>query len=328
MAMNEVSENIYLNPLMPVTVIAPLFGVVFILLVVMMIVRGQSKKHVVFTGLRVFLLLALAFIINLRPMHAGDEAGIETRNLDVLFVVDTTISMWAQDYNGTAERMDGVMQDCQYIMESLAGANFGLIRFDNRGQILAPFTQDVRNVSDALDTIRSPDRDYAKGSDLSVVYKQMEELLISSNAKEDRQTIVFFISDGEMTNDAELISFSPLAHLVDGGAVLGYGTEAGGRMQEGAYNSYVYDPQTGQAAVSKIDEANLQKIAADLGVDYLYMDRPQKVDATVAYVRLMAKATVSEAKIVTFDDTYFYYAIPLLALLLLELARMILYRKL
>lgn len=326
--MTEYFSAIWTNPVIPVYIMGAVLGVSFLLIVLMMIWRRQGVKTVLFTGLRVFLIFALAFIINLRPMHAGEEANLETRNVDVLFVVDTTISMWAQDYNGNQERMDGVLQDCRYIMEKLAGANFGLIRFDNRGQILAPFTQDVRNVSDAFDTIRSPDRDYASGSDMSAAYPQMEDLLLSSDSKEDRRTVVFFLSDGEVTNEAFQLNYSPLAYLIDTGAVLGYGTAEGGRMQEGNYSTFIEDPETGQAAVSKIDEEILKRLAGELGIDYIYMDKSENVDSTISYIRQIAKATVSEAKIETFEDTYFYYAIPLLLLLLLELVRIMYLRRL
>lgn len=321
-------NDVFLNPILPVPLVLALSVIALAAFTVSMIVRGRRPSEILFSSLRMFLLLALACTVNLRIMRAGNEADIETRNVDVLFVVDTTISMWAQDYAGNHERMEGAKADCAYIMQQLAGANFGLIRFDNRAQILAPFTQDTRNVTDAFDTIRSPDRDYARGSDLSAPYAAMEDLLRSSDSKQDRKTVVFFLSDGEITNEATLIPYSGLAHYIDEGAVLGYGTQAGGRMREGGYSEYVADPDTGAAAVSRIDESNLKRIASDLGISYIKMDESSLVDARLSYIRLMAKATVSGAKIETFDDTYFYFVIPLLLLLVVELVRQIFFRKL
>ena len=320
--------DIYLNPVFPVPAVGIVLSVSFVLLVVFMAMRARPVRDIVFSALRVFLIFLLAFVINLRIMRPGDQAGIETRNLDVLFVLDTTISMWAQDYNGTNERMDGAKADCAYIMEKLAGANFGLIRFDNRGQILAPFTQDTRNVTDAFDTVRAPDRQYARGSDLSAAYPVMEDLLESSSGKENRKTIVFFLSDGELTNEATLMSYAGLAHYIDDGAVMGYGTRQGGRMREGSYSEYVADPKTGDIALSRIDEGNLKQLASDLDIDYLYMEQSSIVDDKLNYIRLMARTTVGDAKIDTFDDTYHYYVFPILLLLVVELVRQIFFRKL
>ena len=68
------------------------------------------------------------------------------------------------------------------------------------------------------------------------------------------------------------------ASLVNGGAVLGYGTAQGGRMKEKAnYSSaagtdYIQDRSGGSAgdAVSRIDEDMLRGIAAQLGVPYVH----------------------------------------------------------
>ena len=306
----------------------PVMLIAFAVLIFLMLRRRGQILDLVFTAARLVAIFALAFMVNLRVQVARDEMNIQLKNLDVLFVVDTTISMWAQDYDGTRERMEGARADCAYIMEKLAGANFALIRFDNRGQILAPFTQDTRNVTDAFDTIRAPDREYARGSDLSAAYPVMEDLLESSSGKENRKTIVFFLSDGELTNDATLMSYAGLAHYIDDGAVLGYGTRQGGRMREGSYSEYVADPRTGDIALSRIDENNLKQLAADLDIDYLYMEQPSVVDDKLNYIRLVARTTVGEAKIDTFDDTYHYYVYPILLLLVVELVRQIFFRKL
>ena len=43
--------------------------------------------------------------------------------------------------------------------------------------------------------------------------------------------ILFFISDGEITSEEKLSSFSSIKKYVDDGAVLGYGTSSGGKMK-------------------------------------------------------------------------------------------------
>ena len=321
--------GLWMNPIFPPMIVAAVFGLLFIIFVLALIARGHKALDILFSGLRVFLILLFIFAINLRPMRSTGEADVETRNLDVLFVVDTTISMWAEDYDGHHTRISGVMADCEYIMKKLAGANFGLIRFDNRAQILAPFTQDVRNVTDALDTIKAPDDSYATGSDLSAPVLKMQELLKSSSEKEDRKTIVFFISDGEITNQAMLISYAFLQPYVDNGAVLGYGTKAGGRMKGGMYTKYdIYDPDTGQVAVSKLDEENLMQIAKDLKLDYIYMDTQEQIDSKISYVLQLAHSTVGQSKIETFEDTYQWLALPLMFIACIALLRFIFVRKL
>ena len=313
-----------ISPIVPLAVVIPLM-----VLIIGGYVFGVVKKKTdiflkILKILRVLAILALVFVINLRIMGKRYNVDVELKNIDVLFVVDTTISMWAEDYNGDQPRMDAVIRDCEHIMDSLAGSNFSLIRFDNRAQILAPFTQDSRNVSDAFATISTPDKYYAKGTTPNVAYEAMGEMLTSSSKKEDRTTIVFFISDGEVTADKEeVMSFAGLEGLIDGGAVLGYGTKTGGKMYDKASYQYIRDPETGNDAFSILNEVTLQDLASEMDIDYIYMDDPAKIEYLLDSIKSGSSMQMASSDNVSYEDTYFYYVIPLLLLLLIEMVLVI-----
>ncbi len=310
------------KPIVPVFVVIP----VFLLILAGYIVGVVRKKTDIFPKIlkiaRVTVLMVLVFLVNLRIMGKRYNVDVELKNIDVLFVVDTTISMWAEDYNGNSTRMSAVQRDCAYIMDSLSGSNFSLIRFDNRSQILAPFTQDQRNVSDAFATITKPDKYYAKGTTINVVYEDMRDMLTSSSKKDDRLTIVFFISDGEITADEEPMSFAGLENLVDGGAVLGYGTADGGKMLDDSY-AYIRDPETGNDAVSKMNEVTLQDLAAELDIEYIHMDKQTNVEYLLDSIKSGSSMQMASSDDVSYEDTYYYYAIPLLLLLIIEMVLII-----
>lgn len=288
----------------------------------------------VLLALRFLLVLFLVFMIDLRPMDKKYNAQVEMKNLDVLFVVDTTISMWAEDYGSKKEtRMDGVMADAEYIIDELQGSNFGLIRFDNNAQILCPFTQDHTCVRDAFSTIKAPDKDYAKGSSLNTSYDAMMELLDSSNNKKDRMTIVFFMSDGEITDGSKRQSFEEMKGLIDAGAVMGYGTQTGGNMQvlKNSFSSskeYIVDPSTGKAAVSKLDEEQLTGLGRDLDLEYIHMTDTSKIKYMVESIKNGSSLVTEKSDSISYEDTYFTYAIPLLILLGIELTLFIRRKKL
>lgn len=306
------------QPIIPVQIVLPAMLVIYGFIVFHLIRRKAGIRGTILTLIRLLGIGVLVFAVNLRIMKENYDMDVEMKNIDVLFVVDTTISMWAEDYSGSHPRMDGVQTDLRYIMDELYGGSFGLIRFDNRAQVLAPFTQDADTVRDALETISAPDRYYARGSSLNTAYDETEKLLQSSMKKEGRQTYLFFVSDGEITDDSELRSFRDLASYVDGGAVLGYGTAGGGRMSDGRYRSYVTDPETWDDAVSCIDEDNLRRIAGDLGVEYIHMNSKQNVSAVCSGIRAASSHTAGKKDAVVYDDTYYLYTIPLLAFLLWE----------
>ena len=175
-------------------------------------------------------MLAGVVAVGIRPMYLSPDSEIKTTNLDVAFVVDTTISMWAEDHKG-GTRIDGVRKDIRSIMEALPGSSFSLITFDNGAQILTPFSQDIIAVEDMLDDLSMPSYSTSQGSSLNTSYEALHMMVESAARKgKDRKTVVFMFSDGETTNGSTLQSFKDLGRLIDNGAVLGYGTENGGAM--------------------------------------------------------------------------------------------------
>ena len=73
--------------------------------------------------------IILIFLINLRIMVPSSNVETSVRKLDtyVLFVVDDTISMLAQDYAGDTERLTAVKKDCEHIVDEMDGAKFAII---------------------------------------------------------------------------------------------------------------------------------------------------------------------------------------------------------
>lgn len=312
-------RDLIFRPVLPVHIVLGAMLLLLLLRMLLLMRAGKPFRMCVLAVARMVALLAVVFVINLRPMIPDRNIKAEMKNVDVMFVIDTTISMWALDYNGNYERMSGVLKDCRYIMDRLYGANFALIRFDNQAQVLSPFTQDTKNVEDALSTILAPDENYARGSDLGVPYHEMENLLTSSRMKEDRKTAVFFISDGEITNGAERPSFTTFAKDIDGGAVLGYGTVEGGRMRLPSGRAFMRDPETGGEAISVLNEENLRALAGDMGIDYIHMADSSAVNTVLDMLSVIGTVRPERTNFTAYRDLYPYLTFPLCVFLALEL---------
>ncbi|MCR5343140.1 MAG: VWA domain-containing protein [Butyrivibrio sp.] len=315
-----------IRPMLPLGIMIIFFALLCGATAFVIIRNKLNIADKIFTLIRLFVIYALVFVIGCRPVILEKKYEFSTKNLDVLFVVDTTISMWAEDYNGRQTRMKGVTKDVESVIDELAGSNFGLVTFDDTSHVLSPFTQDGQYVKDLFETFVSPEVFYAKGSDLSLPYKDIDALLRSSAKKENRKTIVFYISDGEITNGKELTDYSDLAGYIDSGAVLGYGSDEGGKMKDGGEGTYyIYDYTTYDDAVSRIDEGNLQKIATDLGVPYYNMYKNnESLQGAVSMIKESSKTVTQDGKgVETAKDTYYWYAIPLALMLLLEIIMII-----
>lgn len=305
-----------LNPIIPV-------WIMILFLPLFWMCRSGEKKQLI----RQMIMICLVFLINLRPMILSDEAETLTNDLDVLFVIDTTISMVADDYDNGEPRLNGVKEDCLKIMEELEGAKFSIVSFDNSSEINIPYTRDMDIIRESLDILTTPSTYYAKGSSMNIPIEDIETQLESSNKDADRARIIFFFSDGEITNEDSLDTFeyNKLGDYISDGAVLGYGTTAGGEMRiKNKYsNNYEYLKDTStypsSNAISVIDEDTLKEIANCLDVDYLNVNNTKEgLDSKLADIKSGVRASINSIDKSSFDDTYFIFVVPLLGLLVYE----------
>ena len=178
-----------------------------------------------------------------------------------------------------------------------------------------------------LQTMQIAEELYATGSTPNIVLDDMFKVLKASKEKENRKRIVFFISDGEITNNENLKSFAELKKYVDGGAVLGYGTTNGGYMKVtdrySGSTSYLEDKTDYSIypypkAVSKIDESNLKAIANDMGVDYINMSKQSNINSKISEIKSRYEDASSVENKNGYTDLYFVFAAPLLGLLVYE----------
>lgn len=300
------------NPIMPI-------WLMILICIIFIIIRSKNKHNFI----KQIIIVILLFLINLRIMIPSSNVQIVTNNLDVLFVIDNTISILAEDYKGNTQRLTAIKKDCNYIIDQLNGARFSVITFSNASRIITPYIKDANLTIEAINTIQVMEELYSQGSSLNVVIEDTIHSLEASAKKPDRNRIIFFISDGEITNDDILKSFSGAKKYVDNGAVLGYGTSKGGYMRvTNNYTNetnYIEDKATWPyvKALSKIDENNLKKISQDMGIDYINMEKQSNLDYKLKEIKQKLQNTGNETKD-SYTDIYYIFALPLCLILIYE----------
>ena len=316
-----------INPFIPIPVMA-IICVGFCLM----------KRRGVWNFIRQIIIAVLIFMINIRLLIATDEIANYTNDVRILFVVDNTISMLAEDFDGEERRMDAVRRHISEIMSNFEGSRFALISFnDISGNVLVPYTSDPTNVVQAVNSLEGRSKTYARGSSFNVVYKTMQDYLEGTyrikeleDEEESAIQLVFFISDGEMNTDDTIQSFDKLADDVNGGAVLGYGTEDGGIMRVREYSSSEtteilrYRDKDGnlQTAKSKIDEKTLQKLAGELGVGYSHIQKDEDIWRVVDGIKDKIDSGEMKASMtagVGYMETYYIFAAALFVFLMYDL---------
>lgn len=293
--------------------------------------KELTKKQIISSGIKMAIVVVM-FIMNLRFMIPNRESIALNFDLNVLFVIDTSVSMRALDYSGNKERMEGVINDCCHIIDELSGSKFSIITFGDTAQRIIPFTTDSDMVQAEIKSLKLEDDFYAKGSSLNLVKDVFEKTLQDEYKRQNENTkfVVFFITDGEITKEGEkLNSFVDIKKYILDGAVLGYGTIDGGKMinsryadkpDSELYYKYYYDGNYKKVtALSKLDEKNLKQISNDLGIDYIQMNKQNNVFYKLKRIKeqIFNSQSMGE-KIKTYQDIYFYFAIPLVILLIIN----------
>lgn len=239
---------------------------------------------------RFAVLVLLVLMAAARPGLAGGTVPAAATELNVFFVVDTTPSSAAEDYDGTQTRLAGITKDINAIATELAGARFSLLTFDSTATVALPLTTDATALRTAAGVLSPKTAQASQGSSVSSARGLLaRQLAASGKAHPQRPRLVFYLGDGEQTAASAPEPFKEGAGLIDGGAVLGYGTAAGGKMRDSAFGSgapapYILDRSTdgGQPAVSVIDEKQLRAIAGQLGVPYVHRVAPAGIGAALA----------------------------------------------
>ena len=99
------------------------------------------------------LLVSLLFLANLRILIPDGEVNILSDNLDVLFIIDTTLSMSAEDMPENKTRLSALKKDCEHIITELGGSKYSIITFDNTSQTRIPYTYDVNIAIESINSL-------------------------------------------------------------------------------------------------------------------------------------------------------------------------------
>jgi Ca-activated chloride channel family protein len=283
---------------------------------------GRPRTPWVLRSLLAVCLVAAAW----RPGIPGAEAQGAVNDLNVFFVVDLTTSASAEDYGGRP-RLDGVRADMEAIADRLAGAKFAVLTFDTKGAVRMPLTTDTAALEATADVMRPAYYLYSKGSSISAGADVLKARLeASAHDSPERARIVFYLGDGEQTSPQPAAPFGIDRSLISGGAVLGYGTESGGRMlenspRESENTGYIKDPTTGADALSRIDEGALRGIAGQLGVPYVHRAPGDAVDAALVEAQPGALKASEESGLFGRFELYWAFALVGFVLVLAEVVR-------
>ena len=245
-------------------------------------------------------------IMCLRPMEKAKDSKVNRPAVNVLYVLDNSISMWADDGYNNKKRILSAAQICQESLEELSGGNFALIVFNDESHIKLPLTQDAESLKDAFMTVAEPSYFYAQGSNLNLPMEDISKVNSHMREKEDYLNILVYLSDGEITDDSKLKSYEEFKECFDDGIVIGFGTKEGSKMFD--CNGYeIKTPISYETAYTHMDDTTLKQIASDMEMNYYHESDRDAIKAKFKQIYKEAHSIEDKSTEKLYDDIWFEY---------------------
>ena len=303
------------HPVLPL----PLLTIVAVLLAGAQVVAlrrwraSRRIRSVLWRWLGLTCAAVLLLVAAVRPVLLDDDQAATQiaggTDPNVFVVIDRSPDMAVPDL-GERTRFDVARDDISALIDRYPTARFAVIGFASAPTLDWPLSADtwsLRPVLDAL-TPHPANPDAVTHTNAGAANTILRYQLISAAALYPRaRNLVFYLGAGGRESNLPAREFDPPQHSVDGGAVLGYGTAAGGPI-----------PGT-DIAESAVDDAALGMIARQLGVPLV-----RRTDAVPLATALPGDRTPSQAaaqldSVIGQTETYWLPAMGAAVLILIEL---------
>lgn len=257
-----------------------------------------------------------------RPAWNPQEITAEQKGRDVVFLLDVSKSMLAQDLKPS--RIEAAKLAIDDTIASIEGDRVGLVAFAGNASILCPLTVDYSFFKTALDNVGSMSVDVGGTMLADAVRKALSDLLAGSDSKMKDIVIITDGGDDDKANDVfALEAAREAAEMGVRIITIGIGDEKTGMKIPlvTAEGKRVYLQHKGKDVVTKLNADVLRNIAkATPGGAYVNVGTAA-FDFPSIYQELIGRADkgdVGESAITTYTEGFQYFLLAALLLLMLE----------
>lgn len=272
------------------------------------------------SGIRIFLffLVFLCLILALaRPQWGESSKRVERKGVDILFLLDTSLSMLSEDVK--PNRFETAKHEIKAIMRKLKGDRVGLVVFSGSAYLQTPLTLDYSAFQLFLESVKVghvPD----PGSSLSSALNYVLRIF----PKEDlKYKVLILMTEGEDTLGGLDETLKSLREAKIRVYPIGMGTEAGGPIplkdQTGRQVGFKKD-RSGEVVISRMDPKVLTKIAEETeGLFFPGTSAEREVDLLLKHIASLGQKNINEKMIAEKEDHYGFFLFWALVFLILEL---------
>jgi Ca-activated chloride channel family protein len=251
-----------------------------------------------------------------QPRWGTSEQQVERRGVDLIFVLDTSLSMATRDI--APNRLWVAQTLIRQLVQDLPGNRLGLVQAEGDGVVMVPLTGDAAVIDLLLDAVQ-PGSLPTPGTRLSSALARALELFPEAG---DKHRVMVLLSDGEdhgsglerMAN--KLKEEGTVVHTI------GVGTREGKPLElpeaeTGAGLVYKTD-QEGNVVVSRLMEESLETLSRKTGGLYLRAESAATdLGPLVRRIEAMEKKSYGTETVNTLEDRFQWpLALAILAILL------------
>ncbi|HEV2353450.1 MAG TPA: VWA domain-containing protein, partial [Puia sp.] len=212
-------------------------------------------------------LVALALIVlgAANVQKPGSMENVQRKGVDVMLVLDVSKSMLARDIKPS--RLERAKQFLLRLVDQLPNDRIGLVLFAGRAYLQMPLTTDHGAAHMYISQAR-PDVVPTQGT---VIADALRMANSAFNSKERKYKSIVLVSDGE---DHDPDAAKVAKQLAEDGVqinTVGIGTAEGSPIVDPATGELKKDDQD-HTVISKLNEAELQKLAIEAGGTYERLD--------------------------------------------------------
>jgi len=244
-------------------------------------IRREYLKIILLSISLLLVLCALA-----RPQMGFQWKEIKRKGLDIIFAIDISKSMLAQDMS--PNRLERTKMSVDYILKDLQGDRLGLIAFSGDAFLQCPLTLDYEGFRVALSDL---DVDSISRGGTSISEAIMEAVK-SYESGQKKYKVMVLISDGEdLEGDALKAAYIAKDEKIRIFCI-GVGSKGGSLLPitDTKGNKAYIEDQNGQNVISHLNENLLKEIAfatggayihsagTDFGLSALYRDKISLMD--------------------------------------------------
>lgn len=277
------------------------------------LLAGHSPRRLVLSVACLTLAVLGAALALARPQWGQAEEEVERRGVDVVFVLDTSLSMGARDVEPS--RLAAARVLIRRIVDGLAGHRVGLIQAEGVGEVLSPLTLD----GDALDLVLAaaePGSLANPGTELASALDTALELFLEDEAK---HRVLVLLSDGEDHGGGLEPRIERLAESGVTVHALGVATRQGAPLPiPGGRPGEVKRDRQGEIVISRLEPETLEQLARATGGVYLQaLDPAMDLTPVLERIEEMEAPTYGAGSVTLLQERFQWpLAVATLALLL------------